>query len=259
MTSTRPALPAAGRSTRSWRFDTRELVLAWCLWLIGVWAVLLFMVGFHGPAHRWMTLAALMGLMGLWPAARLSQDTTDGSGQLQPGSRSVIVADWFCLNLVYQAVLWPMRIVADWSVAQTLWLDVAVAGWSLLTGLLIAWGRSFGTAGMRTLAMLACVAVVVLEPVVLAAAVLLRGPVELDDGTPVSGWALLPNLRLSPVQTVWELTGPPAFFVGPPWTGYALAVAVSAAVGWVVLAVLMPRRGGNGSSEANRTTDANHA
>ncbi len=250
-TSTTPssaALDEAPRGARptAWRFDTRELVLAWCLWLIGVWALLLLRLGFEGPALRWMAMAAVIGLMGLWPAARLSQDQGD-AGKLHGAkfSGGVVLLDWLCLNLVFQAVLWPMRMASGWSWAQALWLDAAVAAWSLLTGVLIAWGRCFGTAGMRTLAMIGCMALVVLEPLVVGLAAILRGPVTDAEGTVVgSGWDDLPNLRLSPVQAVWELTAEPAVFAAWPWSDYIVGVAVAAAVGWVVLAVLMPRRRG---------------
>ncbi|MEM1445805.1 MAG: hypothetical protein AAGF84_07115 [Planctomycetota bacterium] len=207
-------------------FDSRALVLAWCLWLIGVWSLLLVTIGWSPLAYRWMVFAAIIGLMGLWPAARLSQDHRG------PGARTIVFVDWFCMLMVFQAVLWPMRIVARWSLEQTLMVNAAVASWSLLTGLLIAWGRSFGTAGMRTVAMLACVGVLVLEPL----ALLLNAAMT---GMP---WAALPNLRVSPLQAVWELTAAPALYLPRPWADYTLGIAAAALVGWCVLAIAVPRK-----------------
>ncbi len=211
-------------------FDTRELVLAWCLWLIGVWGVLLWTIGWTGPAFRWMAFAVMVGFMGLWPAARLSQEMRRGASAR--GARRVILLDWFCMNLVFQAVLWPMSLAARWEVTQTLWVMAAVAAWSLLTGLLIAWGRSFDTGGKRLTAMLMCVGLVLIEPVAYyAVAIVMK-----------RGWLMIPPMRLSPVQTWWALTGPPSTFIARPWSDYVIGVGVAAVVGWAVLAVLMPRQ-----------------
>ncbi|MEM1098354.1 MAG: hypothetical protein AAGH92_06145 [Planctomycetota bacterium] len=207
-------------------FDSRALVLAWCLWLIGVWSLLLVTIGWSPLAYRWMTFAAIIGLMGLWPAARLSQDHRG------PGARTIVFVDWVCMLLVFQAVLWPMQFVAKWSLEQTLTINAAVASWSLLTGLLIAWGRSFGTAGMRTVAMLACVGVLVLEPLALLLNAVASG----------ASWSTLPNLRVSPVQAIWELTASPALYLPRPWTDYTVGVAAAALIGWCVLAITVPRK-----------------
>ncbi len=207
-------------------FDSRALVLAWCLWLIGVWALLLVTIGWSPLAYRWMIFAAFIGLMGLWPAARLSQDHRG------PGARTIILVDWLCMLLVFQAVLWPMRIVARWSLEQTLMVNAAVASWALLTGLLIAWGRSFGTGTFRTIAMLGCVGLIVLEPL----ALLVNAAV---NGTP---WNDLPNLRISPLQAAWELTAAPALYLPRPWADYTLGIAAAALVGWCVLAATVPRK-----------------
>jgi hypothetical protein len=207
------------------KLDSRSLILAWCLWLMGVWALLFLTIGWSPLAYRWMVFAAIIGLMGLWPAARLAQDHRG------PGSRLIVLVDWICLLLVFQAVLWPMRIVARWSWEQTLLVDAAVASWSLLTGLLIAWGRTFATAGMRTVAMLACVGLLLLEP----AALLLNAVAN------NVAWNELPNLRVSPLQAIWELTAAPALFQPRPWADYIVGVAAAALVGWCVLALTVRR------------------
>ena len=54
-------------------YGVRLLMLGWCIWLMGVWIVLYFTVGWTGPAFRVMVFAAVIGLMGVWPAVRLSQ------------------------------------------------------------------------------------------------------------------------------------------------------------------------------------------
>lgn len=208
------------------QFDSRGLVLGWCLWLIGAWLLLLLSIGWSPLAYRWMIFASMIGLMGMWPAARLSQDHRG------PGARTVIFVDWLCMMLVFQAVLWPMQIVAKWSVEQTLVVNTAVGAWALLTGLIIAWGRSFGSGKIRTYAMLGCVGLLIAEPLLLGVAAFAQG----------HNWSQLPNLRLSPVQTIWELTSAPALYTRRPWADYTVAIGAAALVGWCVLAVSVPRR-----------------
>jgi hypothetical protein len=224
---------------------TRVLVLGWCLWLLGTWIVLWVIGGWTVPALRAMVLWGMVGFMGLWPAVRLSQPTgrwasarSAGGSAAASGDRDVdavewaracrqTLLDWFCLNLVFQAVLWPLQIAARWSLAQTLWLDLSVAGWSLLTGLLIAWGRGTDRGLLRSWTMLACVGLVVLEPLLWWA-----------------GWQAgvvgTPTMRLSPLQALWGFSDPGLNASGLGAVArtlgvQAISITAAAAAGWVVL------------------------
>jgi hypothetical protein len=226
------------------------LVLGWCLWLIGTWVVLAMTLGWArqtggigwNPSFRWMVFSAMVGLMGVWPAIRLSQSpafpaplpTDDqeahfrGRGWRFPALLPVLW-DWVALNVVFQAVLWPMKVLSQWSVVQSLWLVGALLAWSLLTGLVIAWGRCYPGAWMRTAAMVACVGIVLAEPVLLAVGSMVRGDVA-DV-----------QMRLSPVQTLWALAGRPAMYSPAPWAFHVVAVGAAALLGWAVLGVLRGR------------------
>ena len=116
--------------------------------------------------------------------------------------------------LLLQTIWWPLQTIADWSVAQMLWLSLTLAATSLLIGLLIAWARGSRRGIARSGAMLACVGVVLLEPVLML----------------ISGRQM--SMRISPLQSVWTLTrpGPGALgrAGGDPGAGLALEAAAAA-------------------------------
>ena len=70
-------IAARTQARRRWRAmqhqpDSREVILAWCLWLLITWVLLGF--GASPAAIRWMVFLSLGGMMMLWPLFRLSQD-----------------------------------------------------------------------------------------------------------------------------------------------------------------------------------------
>lgn len=228
------ATPAAAMRQRSVGLGVRVLILGWCLWLMGSWVMLYLTGGWNMAAFRVMIFSGLVGLMGVWPAVRLSQATAWRAGEaghdrvtpaLWARACGSVLLDWFCLNLVFQAVIWPLLLAARWTVAQGLWLDAAVAGWSLLTGLIIAWGRGVDRAAWRSLAMVVCVGIVAVEPVLLGLGALA------SDGT-----AGVHRMRISPIQAVWSLSGQ-----GPiePWVLQVVSIWLAALTGWVVLGLLL--------------------
>ncbi len=213
-------------------FGVRLLMLGWCMWLMGTWIVLYYTTGWTAPAFRIMVLSAMLGFMGVWPAIRLSQ-ATPGTSETSPHSSRTwrreatrILIDWLFLNLVFQAVMWPLQMAGRWTLEQTLWVDAAVAGWSLLAGLVIAWGRGGGTGSRRTLAMIGCVGIVLAEPVLMWA-------------IGKTGWDMTSSMRLSPIEAIWGLTSPLARSGVLPWAQQVAAVGLAAVTGWVVLYALL--------------------
>lgn len=228
----------------------RLLLLGWCLWLLGAWIALWIVGGWTVPALRSMVFAAVVGLMGLWPAVRLSQMTRryaalGADGRPEAGDVTArewaracrdTLLDWVSLNLIFQVVLWPLQLAADWQTVQTIWLSITVASWSLITGLLIAWGRGTDHGGWRLLGMLFCVGLVVVEPALWCLGWM-------------SGVAGMPMMRLSPIQALWALSGPgmapeqaTAVVIGQ--APQILSAAVAAVAGWAVLGALLARQAG---------------
>lgn len=245
-----------------------SLLLLWCLWLLGSWAVLWVQGGWTVPALRLMLMSAAFGMLAVWPAMRLSQPTVTPARGRTPRAASpaksahharldeptprqwaracgTLWRDWIALLAVFQAVVWPLQLAANWNAAQVLWLNAAMAGWGLLTALLIAWGRGSNRPSWRQLAMLVCLGVIVLEPLLLA-----LGVPHAGGGSSAAG---LPTMRISPIQALWILSAPGDLALdngiaqSTQWTFAGLG-AVSASVlsvwfaalaGWTVLAVLL--------------------
>ena len=239
------------------------LVLGWCLWLLGAWVGMWAWGGWTVPALRAMVFAGMLGIMGVWPAVRLSQATPTPTPESDPRKSrrggvptvdpqrgggplgeptagawlrvcAATAGDWLALNLVFQAVIWPLRLAAGWAVLQAAWLAGAVGAWSLLTALLIAWGRGGNDALRRSAAMIACVGVVLAEPLLW----------WLAWRAGVLGGVGETAMRLSPLQALWHFTAPG---LGPrslqliiqQQGAQVLGVAAAAAAGWLVLTGLL--------------------
>ncbi len=211
---------------------SRLLVLLWCLWLLGSWASTLLMES-AVPGVRWMVYAGLVGMMLMWPVLRLSQGTVATTGHdvdLLPRPTLVlahVVRDWLSLMLVFQSVLWLLRLTSDWSIDQTLWLDGAIIGWTLITAGILAWGRLGHHGPRRALAMLLCVALIFAEPAAMAVWELLtRQSVD-------------PNriMRISPISTIEGLTASPVEWRLEPWATQVGCVLLAASLVWMTLAL----------------------
>jgi hypothetical protein len=222
-------------------FGLRMLVITWCLWLLVSWSITLAM-GATVHAVRWVVFSAAFGLMAVWPAIRLSQQLpirrTRGKIGGKPGSHSGgggysggvlgTLLDWVCLISVFQVVVWPLMLVGRWSPQQTLWLDLAVVSWSLLTGVLVGLGRVLPVAGARVGAMVLCVLLLLGEPVLMAFG---GGFMDVTAGT---AW----RMRISPVQALWELTTTVQPYNPSGWVPVIVSTAAAALLGWLVLSAM---------------------
>lgn len=222
-------------------FGLRMLVISWCLWLLVSWSITLAM-GATVHAVRWVVFSAVFGLMAVWPAVRLSQQLpwgrtglarAGGEGDVQiararPSMRVLgTLLDWVCLLSVFQVVVWPLMLVGRWSPQQTLWLDLAVVSWSLLTGVLIGLGRVLPMPGARVGSMVLCVLLLLGEPVLMT-----FGGGFADGGLSVGGgW----RMRVSPVQALWELTTTVQPYNPSGWVPVIVSTAAAAGLGWLVL------------------------
>ena len=228
--------PSGHREVPGEVYGVRLLMLGWCIWLMGTWIVLFFTMGWAGQAFRVMVFASLIGLMGVWPAVRLSQIDPAAGGLrgshgvehpgLWAGACRRTLVDWLCLNLVWQAVVWPLRLAGGWGLGQAAWVSGAVAAWSLLTGLIIAWGRGTDGAGRRAAAMVVCLGVVLAEPLLMW-------------GVRLSGQVTVATMRVSPLQAVWNLTAHPGAAAPGPWVQQVVAVALAAGAGWAALTLML--------------------
>lgn len=225
------------------RFGVRELILAWCGWLMGAWAVSLIS-GPAVPAARWMVFATVLGMMLVWPAFRLSHgwimwrvqsDSDDNSAatdhndkdniQLVPGALGRTFADWLALIIVFQFVVWPLRLVSEWSTAQAFWIDLTVIGWTLITAAIVGLGSRYRHALARTLAMVGCALLLLGEPIF-----------RLLGDWPTGEDAVM---AYTPIEILWQLSaydpGTPLAMWNPIWSPLVITVILAGAVAWIAL------------------------
>lgn len=212
------------------RRSTHLVILFWCAWLLGSWLVCLLEVSPQLAARLTMPFAALTGMMVLWPLIRLSTAfetpsvAENGPVVVVPRPSTHILREWLYLNLLLQAVLWPLMINARWTIPQTLWLTWVFAAWSLLVGLVTAIGLRRGSAVARALAMLACLALLLVEPAIHVLLV----PSEARQ------W------HVSPIGLVWELTTPFSPVLRVEDAAGVIAVTAAGILGWLLYR-LLPR------------------
>ena len=195
----------------------RIVIVVWCFWLLGAWGAA-WLSSSSVPRVRWMMFAGSFGLMLVWPAFRLSQQTRadePGHGALQ------VLLDWLAMIGVYQAVIWSLHLIAAWPLVRGLWLDAAVMAWSLLTALIVATARRWPYGWARMVGMGLCIALVFAEPVALWLVVISGG----------EGWAM----HVSPIQAFWELTQPPSRGGIDPWDKRTMMIGFIAVLGWLSL------------------------
>jgi len=230
---------------------SREMMLGWCLWLLASWIML--GMGFNGTPIRQMIFASCIGMMIVWPAYRLSQNgRAEGTGirgqetgdreqetacgcevaseiknqksLLTPG---LIFRDWFALNGVFQAVIWPHLMTKHWTLEQAGWVSASVAAWSLLIAVVVAWGCRSLTAIWRFAAMLLVLAILFAEPVALMVA---RDVLPRAAGNVAAiNW----SMHISPIEALYALTAPSTQFTSQGWALTVICVFFAAVLGWV--------------------------
>jgi len=170
----------------------RGLIFLSSVWLIGSW---LLAIGLQAPvqpssasytpAVREMLLCITIGLMIGWPLLRLSQTCP-------PYPIRQTLLDLVVLLGLLQVVVWPLRLVTNWTPLRTAAIDATIIGWLLLAGALVAAAVSTERRGPRMLVMVACVAMC------------LAGPVAAWLGV-MSGIKAMALVNLSPLMAVRTL------------------------------------------------------
>jgi hypothetical protein len=139
------------------------LVVSWLL-AIGVRSPIEASSASYTPGVRLMLICLVVGLVVGWPLLRLSQ--TPMSFPMRQ-----VLLDLVVLLALVQVVVWPLRLVTPWSPARTAALDATLVAWALLAGALVASVAGSKRPGPRNLAMLGCVSLCVVGPVLALAVV----------------------------------------------------------------------------------------
>ncbi|MEY3143163.1 MAG: hypothetical protein RLY21_1656 [Planctomycetota bacterium] len=158
----------------------RGLVMLAALWVFFAW-VMLF--GFRPPvqpqaASYGPTLEILFAVIGVgiavgWPLLRLSA---------RPSSAPILqpLFDAFALFILMQVVVWPLRLVSNWTLPRT-WLVVGALAVALaVSGAIMSFGLASSDRRARTRTMVA-----VLVAALLPIAVLIVGEAIAPTGSPV--------------------------------------------------------------------------
>lgn len=216
------------------------LMLVWCLWLIGS---LMVTWRLHAVAvwGRLMPLNLILGLMLIWPAIRLSVGPISKHVPLRESpavSRIIftgVLADWAGLNAINQVVLLGLTVTADWSITQTVWMDMAILSWSLLAAAMVAVGCRTFRAGPRAVSMLICVLLVIGEPLAMVVASIAMGPDR----------AIMWDMHISPLQVIWALSEQGQLWTVEPHHRHIIAVGVAAVMAWMMLILFAKRHHGD--------------
>jgi hypothetical protein len=206
----------------------RGLIFLASLWLIASWIIAL---GWRTPVQpssasftpgvRLMLLCMAIGLLIGWPLLRLSQ-----SRPWYPLRQTML--DLMVLLGLVQVVIWPLRLVTNWTPLRTAAIDATLAGWLLLVGAIVAAGVSTDRTGPRVLSMLACMAMCLLGPA-LAWLGLLTGvqALELVSLSPFMAIRTLSEgIGTHPTTAQWMWIGLLWFAVAAVWTALIIGTAV---------------------------------
>ncbi|GAB4516530.1 MAG: hypothetical protein Tsb0013_21080 [Phycisphaerales bacterium] len=203
--------------------EPRTYTLLWAIYLMVGALLTIFAVRTLSGAgvRQWtygcqsMMLLVFVGVCVLWPATRLSQLSPE-----RP--RHATIMDLLIMLIPVQAVVWPMPLLTGWTWAVTGGLVLAVAGWGVLVGALIARGCASMRSYVRTWVMASILGMVSLGPLVSVVfdSVLVSGGVTLPGW-----WALVSPLTVSHALTTTPLNLTPRM-TGGEW-----------AAGWVPMAL----------------------
>ncbi len=205
----------------------RGLILLACVWLIGSW---LLSIGVRPPVEpssasytpgvRLMLVYIGIGLTIAWPLLRLSQSAVQ-----RPIVQTVL--DLIVLLSLIQVVIWPLRLVTPWTLSRTAALDATLVGWTALVGAIIASAVGSRRAGVRNLAITACLAMCLAGPaVVVVAALAGRSAAQMMNIGPLTGVYDLARGANAPVTaTQWMVIGMPALAASVAWIALSVFYA----------------------------------
>ncbi len=146
----------------------------------------------------------------------------------------LIFRDWFALNSVFQAILWPNVLSQQWTWDQAAWVSVSVGVWSLLIAAMVAFGCMAASGLRRTLAMGLILFLMFGEPALLG---LLHQFVH-DGSDAALNW----QMHISPLGPLYALADRPVNFDPTHWRWPVLCVLTAAIMSWLGVVLADKRR-----------------
>jgi len=202
----------------------RGLIFLSSLWLIVSW---LLAIGLRAPvqpssasytpAIREMLLCVTIGLMIGWPLLRLSQTCP-------PYPIRQTLLDLVVLLGLLQVVVWPLRLVTNWTPLRTAAIDATITGWHLLAGAMVAAAVATPNRGPRVLVMIACVVMCLAGPVAAWLGVLTGiNAMALVDLSPLMSVRTLGDgTSIHPTDLQWRLIAVLGFAAAAAWMALLL-------------------------------------
>ena len=203
----------------------RSLIFLSALWLIGSFFLTMgartpvqVSSASYTPSYRLMILCMIIGMMIAWPLFRLSQ-------KVQPRPIIHTVLDIIVLLSLVQVILWPLRLITPWTPLRNAAIDATICGWLLLAGAIVASAIGVSKSGPRILAMLACLCLCLLGPVL--------GTIGFDIG-----FSNRELIELSPLMAVHTLTEGGGSQPTPIQWWWIALLGVAAISAWSALMIL---------------------
>jgi hypothetical protein len=209
----------------------RGLIFLASIWLIASWIVAIGIrppvqpsSASYTPGVREMLMCVTIGLMIGWPLLRLSQSRRE-----YPIRQTLL--DLLVLLGLVQVVIWPLRLVTNWTPLRTAAIDATLAGWTMLAGAVVAAAIVTDKRGPRILAMIACLAMCLLGPALAWLGVMTGlDAMQLVDLSPFLAVRTLGEGGGShPTDVQWRWILLLAFAVIAGWTALGLATLLG---GW---------------------------
>lgn len=157
-------LPAAAHAEPFARdlFIPRGLVLLSSLWVFASWVTLFGLkppvqpqAASYGPSIQVLFALTGVGIAVAWPLLRLSARPS-----AMPAGQAAI--DAISVFVLLQVVIWPLRLVTNWTLARAIAVDTAIACAVMVTAALLALTQGSASRRARTLAMALAVGLVLL-------------------------------------------------------------------------------------------------
>jgi hypothetical protein len=206
----------------------RGLIFLASIWLIASWIIA---IGLRAPVQpssatytpqvRLMVQCVVIGLMIGWPLLRLSQ-----TKPALPVRQTLL--DLIVLMALVQVVLWPLRLVTNWTPLRAAAIDATVCGWVVLAGAFLAAALGSRARGPHSLAMLACISLVLLGPAAAWLGVVTGvDAMELINLSPLMAIRTLGeggSTQLTPMQ--WRWIGLLGLADAAAWLALSVAIAI---------------------------------
>ena len=199
--------------------STGWLAMSWLL-AIGFRPPITPSTAVYTPAAQILICSIVIGGLVAWPLGRLTAET-----RTKPVTATLL--DLISLCVLIQVVIWPMRLVTNWTIPRLLLIDASICAWLTIVSAILCLA-TLHRGLIRSMAMLV-ILVWLIGPLLMVA---------LDINSELF-------LSMSPLSVIWSQTsGGPAPLAPEAWLSLIAWWGI-AGLGWVATLVVLVRQVGN--------------